>query len=631
MPLRPTKNNSQDNQSPGLIVAQGLHHHRRALTLALEGLSPGQATAYGYLLVNRALIFHALQQGGFCPGGDPWYLQTLLGQCQAQSRDRFYGEVLLPLWLQGLGCPPSERPPALAAQLGSLPYLGSPLFTPQPWEAPPQVHIPDDPWEELLAWLGEHPWVPHQPPSPDVLTLEGLAVALDCWLDWPPSGSAGESVGHHGGDHRAGVEQALTAALQAALAPYGCPPWHTLGELVSVLTEDLCQTLITQVLPTLTVLDPACGAGNCLGAVLKALWPLYWSCWHQGQNSRHAPLRHWAMGIATQGPTPTWALTADLISRHLYGVDDRPGAIASAQTHLLLTLLATTTPTQGVAPVPALGLNWLAGNALMGVVRVEDSRFIPGSGAMPLGVDDLPIQGTLLPALAAKSYHDLLQERAICLETYDRQTQGLQEAMAPIPNPTPNQGEALLGERLRQLNAAAQTKLNQLVLNELSQTLGIRRRYPQGTSPRRRLLTPGDIAEVDPCHWGFHFHGILNQQGGFALILSQGLQGSLRPDPCQFYHHQEPLFHTLGIQRQDWLRQRSPLLKRHPALKVAWANYASLLTLVGDYCRRSPAYGPWPSPRRALPLAALYAQRSQSLLRSGGQLWLGASQQGGAS
>ncbi len=580
---------------PPLAFGPGLDYHRRALTLAMVGLAPPQATAYGYDLVSRVLVIHGLQQGGFLGPGDPWYLQTQLGRCQQQGRDRFYATVLLPLVHQGLGCPPSQRPPAFTATFGGVPYLGSDLFRPHPWEASLQVHIPDAPWEAFLAWLGEYPWQPHDPAGPDRLTLEGLGPALDHWVQGPESLSWGAAI--------ATAETALMAALRPLLPT----PWQTLAELAALLDGALAETLVTKVFPALPILVLGCGGGQLLGALLTSLWPLYWGCWHQAQTSGRSPLQAWASGIRCQGPQATWALTAALISRHLYGLDDRPGAIAATQAYLALTLLSTTTPAQGLAPLPPLFLNCFQGNPLVGVIRVEESNFyqtIPEEG----------LQGSLLPVLAADRYQTLLQEWRINLEVYRHQVEGLQGDQGwEIADPT-----ALLHQRMDPLRRVAQAKLNQLLLLEMSQTLGLRWRHP--TTDKPQILDSEAIAHLDPCHLGFHCHSILANQGGFALVLGQPPAPSLRPLAETFYQEQEPLFQALGLGRTPWLRHRSQCLADYPALQAPWADYVTRLRLLTDYCRRSPAYGPWPPGQRTLPWATLLHRRGQQFCRPQGHV-----------
>ncbi len=607
-----------------MALGTDLQRHTQAIEAAIGmGLSEPQRRYYAHLLICRLLLIHVLQRGGWLPGADPWYLQTLLGYSQEQGRDRFFSQVILPLCCQGFGLPPPERPPALGPQLGTLPYLGSSLFEPQPWELRPDLQMADEPWEALLAWLAE---------QPDVIPLDTLAIAFEQWLASAPMTSESPDPGL-----TATVEAVIGDAMLSALAQETGQTFPDLESLIADLGDDLCQRLVETILPRTTVLDPACGSGRLLRAALPPLYRLYDACWRYARHSSSLALGRWAEALHPQGPNPAWRLTAHILTRHLYGVDLRPEAVAATRCQLYWALLATTTPAQGLAPLPSLAFTVLEGNALVGLIRVDaasfDQTLVPTSTAkttaetptaMPV---ETVVQGSLLQPLAAENYRSIRQEKHIRIEHYQAQNQVLEEG-----NPLPQYAQATFlrdgkrpveDHRISDLNQVAQAKLNQLLLDEFSQTLGIRLREPRPDGRhRKRLLTLADIDALNPCHWGFHFSDAIETEGGFAVILTQPPQGTLRPRMEPFYRDHCDRFQALGIDLKTFRKQRQSLLQRYPDLAAAWSQYASHIFLLGDYCRRSRHYSP---PQRgtlprALYQSALFARRCESLLRPGGVL-----------
>lgn len=591
---------------------------------------------YAHLLVCRLILIQTLQQRGFLPGGDRWYVQTRLGHCQDQGRDRCFQQLILPLCLQGLGLPPPERSPALIEAWGPLPYLGGSLFEPRPWEA--SVHIPDDPWEDLLAWLAEQTWP--GTPGPESPGLEPLgpqslgteaapdwAVVFELWLAtdkaplWP-------SVTVHRRVQQA-IAQALHQQLEKLIAvPSASLPqlegdWASLLAAISTPQTIDAGGLLHQGVPALGVLDPACGSGRLLAAALPPLQQLYQTLGHCAQTHQEEAFQIWQQQLPP-APTAAWALTAAILTRHLYGVDLRPEAIAVSQCQLYLALLATTTPAQGLAPLPTLGFNCLTGNALVGLIRVDEASFDQALAPTAPPATAIPIQGDLLQPLAAENYRTLLQEKQIRIEHYRAQTQALGETTT-IPSYAQ---AAFLRDRIEALNQTAQAKLNHLLLDELSRRLGLRVRSPHPSGrPRRRPLTVADIAALHPLHWGFHFSQRFQQWGGFAVILCQPPPGTLRPQGDRFYADHVPLFADLGIKAKAFRKQRQVLLQQFPDLAAAWATHASPYFLLGDYLRRSHHYRPLePSHRgrlpRALYQAPLFQRRCADLLAPQGILLL---------
>ena len=286
------------------------------------------------------------------------------------------------------------------------------------------------------------------------------------------------------------------------------------------------------------------------------------------------------------------------------------------QTQLWLRLLATIKPHTPLPLLPDLDFNLIAGNALVGLIRVDEQSFdqIVPKRAPAIATRETVLQGNLLQPLAAASYRDTLAEKQIRVEHYRAQTQAMGRE-GQVPEYVQRE---FLRDRIAAVNAAAQQKLNGLLFETLSRQLGIVVKEPQPSGQvRKRLLTPADVEALQPFHWGFSCNKIL-AQGGFDLIITRPPQGTLSPRPEEFYRLHQECFEQLGITLTAFRRSRRQLLKQHPELATRWSTYAGRIACWRDYIRRSEDYARVSSAtlRRSIPLQQLFVQRCAHLLKA---------------
>ncbi|MBE9077258.1 hypothetical protein IQ241_08110 [Romeria aff. gracilis LEGE 07310] len=582
--------------------------HLQAFSEGTSGMS-NEADRQGYaaVLLKRLIFVQILQRQGLLDR-DRWYLQNKLGQIQQRGTDRFFIDGWQKLLRQGFSLPPPERPPVFRAALGEVPYLGH-LFGPHRLERQyPEIAVCDRPFEAALVWLSG----------------DGAAPLLNPW----GSPALGQVLAWHWAEKTDGV---ATLTEQAEL---GCDrvltPW-LLQQLGLPSTADLngqlfdgdaglCRRLIQEILPLLRALDPACGSGMFLLALHQRLTELYCAligCIHETQDSQ---LLIWLKGLQAEHPELIQAIQRRVLRQNLYGVDLRAEAVETAQLQLLARLVATARSPQSVEPLPSLDFNILIGNSLVGLIRVDPAGFdrIVGSGTA--------LQGNLLQPLAADSYRAILAEKNISLEHYQGQTRLLVE-LHEIPQYAQLE---FLRDHISRLDRTAQDKLNQLLLNQFSQTLGIQYRETQLTDrPQRRLLTQEDLEIFYPLHWGYHFHQILEQHGGFDIILSALPNDRVKPTTEEFFQHFRDLGQDKGLSPESFKTSKQALLRADPELSQAWLFYQSQFSFITDYFYRAEQYAhqsPEVNGRRVrnqLRLDWLLVEQTFNLLRPGGRsgLW----------
>jgi hypothetical protein len=564
-------------------LAATLQNHVTALADAFTGLAaPQDRLEYGWLWLHRLLLITELQRTGYLAGGDRWYLHTQLSHHQQIAPDTFFREFLTPLCHLGLALPPSERPPHYQSQMVGLPFLGGTWFRPHPLELThSEVDISDAPLEKILAWVAEQPWERLSHPE----MQEPLAETLE-WLV-----TQAEGQGHITSQEtlQAICDRTVDAYLLQTLAPYTTISHRSLDDHLAHLTPSGCAALVETILPSLTVLDPACGSGRFLLMALSRLQKVYQRCWEYAQTCELPLLQDWKREIAAVPQPLAWTFTYTILTQNLYGVDLCPNAVTLTHLQLTLALLGTTTQRpQDLAPLPDLTLNITAGNALLGLIRVDEASFdtiLPKPRRS--GVTSDPVmQGNLLQPLVAASYRDTLAEKQIRVEHYRAQTQAMGEAIG-----VPEYAQAeFLRDRLDEVMHTTQVKLHRLLLNTCSQKLGLQIRTPNlsGGTQTRQLTLP-DIATLHPLHWGFVFSEQL-AAGGFHVIVTHPPPGSLRPNRQHFFQAHATAFAAAQIHWENFRRSPRRSLRQAPELESQWLEEQGRVALLRAYCRRSDDY-----------------------------------------
>ena len=600
-------------------LAKTLSHHGRVFADAISGIDSLSARLwYSQVLITRLLLIYDLQIAGFLGAGDRWYLHTQLGHCQQQHHpNNFYHRFLIPFCHLGLGLPEIERPLPLQAKLGKVPYLGSRLFHPHPLEQNyPAITLPDEPFELFLGWLAEQTWQRtfETIEKPDTITRAALAGALEILVTERTAKATLSSPQVLQGI----CNCTLDAYILQSLSRHDTSV-DSVDTLIKTLDDQTCHLLVETILPRIRLLDPACGSGRLLLMSLERLHQLYQACWNYAQRSCDPTLQAWVRSLQTAKPSTAWALTSHILTQNLYGVDVHAEAVEITQLQLWLALLTNAASPDELSPLPDLDFNIATGNALVGFIRVDEESFdkITPKRQRPNSIPETVLQGNLLQPLTAANYRDTLTEKQIRIEHYHAQT----KAMAEVGNIPEYVQTEFLRDRIDEVNQAAQQKLNRLLLETMSQQLGIYVREPQSSRrTHKRLLTLADIEALNPFHWGFFFNTILESQGGFNIILTHPPSGSLHPHTDEFYTQYAHLLQKHKIERATFRRSRKATLQQFPTLAKLWAAYAGRFSYLRDYFRRSDAYqlSATLTPTRSLSLQTLFAQRCAALLSPNG-------------
>lgn len=542
--------------------------------------------AYAMLTLQRLIFVQSVQQHGWMDT-DTWYLQNRFGAAQQQGKNLFFETCLQPLY-KSLTLPAVERPLSMQAHIGDVPFLNHLFNNHRIEEQYDTIAISDQPFEEILGWLSEqastealNPWVSAE-----------LGYLLERY--WAQQEQPKTEYIVTPALTREISQQTLERFLLNRLIEQSKATEITLNDILFNADVQLCRRLIQDILPELRILDPACGSGNLLVALHQQLTEIFSILTGYIQQNQDTQLKIWRSGLAEStthqtadqrnGSQPNFVqnIQKRILKNNLYGVEQLASKAETARLQLLLHTVATAQTQQDIEPLIDLDFNVMSGNSLVGLITVDEERFDEVNKAAPGSI----LQGNLLQPLAADGYQTILAEKNLALEHYKSRNQTLAQAR----NIPPYARAALLREDISTLDAKAQNKLDTLLLNYMSQQLGIQYKIAQLTDrPQRQPLTLKDIDVLQPFHWGYHFNAII-QRGGFDIVVCTPPWGAFKPTVKEFLQKFQDLAKAKGLSAHTLKTSKQALAKGDLEVTQAWLFYQDQYAYVTDYFYHSEQY-----------------------------------------
>ncbi|WP_205319230.1 Eco57I restriction-modification methylase domain-containing protein [Runella rosea] len=265
-----------------------------------------------------------------------------------------------------------------------------------------------------------------------------------------------------------------------------------------------------------------------------------------------------------------------------------------AKLRLFLALVASAHHVDDLEPLPNIDFNIMAGNSLMGLMRVDSSRFDTQKTQSNIGASGKVIQQADLfrPAVVqfdlfgenkAKGYQQLINEKEAALRAY-RNAQNLDSDALQT-----------LKESIQTQRDEAYKVLNQLLLDEFN-TLGIR--YEAVTwdtaknkegKPTKRPLTLADIEALQPFHWGYEFSEIFTKKNGFDAVIANPPWEVFKPNSKEFFLKYSDVVTKNKMNIKDFEKEQSKLLE-NTETRAAWFDYQSSFPHVSAYFRASSQF-----------------------------------------
>ncbi|MDQ3555825.1 MAG: hypothetical protein M3409_03480 [Gemmatimonadota bacterium] len=566
---------------------------------------------YASVLLNRLMFIYFLQRKGFLDGGSYSYLQDKLQQSQARGPDRFHAEFLKLLFFEGFARPEARRSPEARRMLGGIRYLNGGLFLPHRIEQEygDAVRVPDAAFEHLLALFGRYSWNLDDTPGgrDDEINPDVLGYIFEKYINQKAFGAyytrpeiteylCEQTI------HRLIVQRASDDGV-----PGGAPPrrFDSLPDLLLKLDAPLCRTLLFEVLPEMALLDPACGSGAFLVAAMKTLIEVYSAVTGRIEYLNDPQLTEWLRTTRAEHRSLNYFIKKRIIADNLFGVDFMEEATEIARLRLFLALVSSVQTADQLEPLPNIDFNILAGNSLVGLLRVDPERF------------GRQVQGGLFDS----AYGELVRKKNRLVEAYRHFSATEAEDSAALRE---------LRDEIERQREDAVGHLNAMLLDDFGRA-GIQ--FEEATwdaaknkpgKPKKRKLSVADMRALHPFHWGYEFDEVLNARGGFDAIITNPPWDIFKPNAKEFFEEHSDVVTKNTMTIKEFEEERSKLL-RDPELRGAWEEYLSRFPHVSAWYRSAPQFENQISVvngRKAgsdINLYKLFTEQCFNLLRPGGE------------
>ena len=484
---------------------------------------------YASVLLNRLMFVWFMQKKFFLDGGNADYLQTKLVASQQSGPNRFFGEFLNALFFEAFAKPEADRSKAARALTGQIPYLNGGLFlhhkleldaspAPQNSENAPRASrvgttltVADAAFEGIFNLFASFTW--HLDDTPggdsDEINPDVLGYIFEKYINQKAFGAYYTRPEITGYLAERSIHQMILERVHEPPIPelkIKEIKFDTVADLLARMDTQTALKLVKIVLPSITILDPAVGSGAFLVAALKTLINVYYAVVGRAELGASADLQAWLRDIQKDHASVGYYIKRRIVTDNLHGVDIMEEACEIAKLRLFLAMVSSVRKVEDLEPLPNIDFNILPGNSLVGLMRVDELEF-----------------NTKQNDLFKPTYRSLVEEKNRHLETYRHAAEAvgkdtnLRELRDKI-DAEMRYASGVMNELLRDQFEAAGVKFEEAQWDAKKKDLG---------KPKKRQVTVADVAVQTPFHWGYVFDKIVQERGGFDIVLANP------PPPCQ--------------------------------------------------------------------------------------------------
>lgn len=558
---------------------------------------------YASVVLNRLMFIYFLQKKGFVDAGNLNYLQDKLKESRIRGTDHYYTGFLIPLFFDGFARPPDQRSSETNLLIGQVRYLNGGLFLRhQIEERWPSIIIPDDAFDKLFIVFANFSWNLDDRIGgrDDEINPDVLGYIFEKYINQKAFGAyyTRPEITEYLSEHT--IHKFILSKLADLNEPISpltsIQQYESVGDLLLKLDATRCRQLLFDVLPSLKILDPACGSGAFLVAAMQTLLEIYRGALGKIPFFKDRGLQDFLDKVDHDHPSREYYIKKRIITDNLFGVDIMDEAVEIARLRLFLALVSSAQREEDLEPLPNIDFNILHGNSLIGLLQVDEERFNK-SVEIDTSTDFIPEQSTLFPTLKqgsllslmrTKSFRRVVEEKTQMVERYRYATErpdlkNNTEAVRALR-------DEIIAHRFRNADV-----LDQLLLEDL-QNLKIK--YEQanwdlhngkpGKHTKRPLLLK-DIRQLYPFHWGYEFDEVMNGRGGFDIIIANPPWETWKPVAKEFLSDYADTISKYTMTPADFEEKQAELMQ-DDMIREAWEQYASKFPFQSSFFRASPQF-----------------------------------------
>ena len=574
---------------------------------------------YASVLLNRLMFVWFLQKKGFLQdqnGSQRFdYLREQLQISEQRGANLFYGEFLAALFFEAFAKPEADRSPQAKALTGQIPYLNGGLFLPHKLEQDADhalrlgktLHVADAAFKGIFDLFASFTWHLDDTPggSADEINPDVLGYIFEKYINQKAFGAyytrpeitsylADRSI------HKLILERVYEPAI---------PELHikevkfdTVPDLLAGMDARTALKLVNEVLPSITILDPAVGSGAFLVAALKSLINVYYAVVGRAELGASAELEKWLKAIKKDHPSVGYYIKRRIVTDNLHGVDIMEEACEIAKLRLFLAMVASVRKVEDLEPLPNIDFNILPGNSLVGLMRVDEHEF-----------------NSKQNDLFKPTYRSLVEEKNRHLAAYRNAADqlgkhvNLRELRDSI-DVEMRHASGVMNELLRDQFEGLGVKFEEAQWNATKKDLG---------KPKKRQVTVADIAAQTPFHWGYVFDDIVQKRGGFDIILANPPWEVFKPQAKEFFAEYSGVVTKNKMTIKEFEKEQATLLQ-NAEVRAAWMAYESRFPHLSQWFRAAPEFKHQSAvvggkkTGSDINLYKLFVERSFHLLRAGG-------------
>ena len=562
---------------------------------------------YASVLLNRLMFVWFLQKKFFLNGGNADYLHVKLAQSQQRGPDRFFGEFLNALFFEAFAKPEADRSPAAQALTGRIPYLNGGLFLHHKLELDSEgnprvgttLTVADAAFKGIFDLFASFTWHLDDTPGGDAdeINPDVLGYIFEKYINQKAFGAyytRPEITSYLA--ERSIHQMILERVHEPAIPELGLKEikFDTVADLLARMDARTALKLVNDVLPSITILDPAVGSGAFLVAALKCLINIYYAVVGRAEMGASSELQAWLAHIRQDHASVGYYIKRRIVTDNLHGVDIMEEACEIAKLRLFLAMVSSVRKVEDLEPLPNIDFNILPGNSLVGLMRVDEHEF------------DAKQNDLFKP-----SYRSLVDEKNRLLKLY-RDTAmdlgrdiNLREVRDEIDCEMQD-ASAVMNELLRDQFEALGVKYEEAQWDAKKKDLG---------KPKKRRVERKDIDAQTPFHWGYVFDDIVQRRGGFDIILANPPWEVFQTDEKEFFAQYDQTIKKNKLRIEDWDKQFDKLMGVSE-IREAWLEYVSRFPHMARWYKKSIDYRFQTSIK--INLYLLFVERSFHLLRPGG-------------